>query len=557
MFDNTKMLTGLLIAITSTIAATRAHAQDFLKFSVTSVQEDIEALNSVAIGPDGHVYAAGISGSIYRWVIDQGTGLADSPAENLFSTAGSSVIMTGIAFDPSSTADNLILWSSYNSLPYQQRGFGGQIDRIELPTVGSGSVATSQNYISGLPVELHQNNGIAFGPDDRLYIAQGSVDASGGDVANPETPLSASVLVADVNDGNFLSDGLSVNVNTDQGYDPTAIDARVLVYAEGLRNAYDLAWHSNGNLYSAVNGNDGPAPLPDDPDTQFDESNVSSGRPDETFVNVQPGKFYGHPNPSQGNYISFAGNPTPGAGNDGDWENVDYPGGTLPEPGWDESLIHNILSDAGTNSVSPNGIVEYRGPNDLQGRVLVSFFVGGANQIAAVELAVDGSVLQVDTLTDLDSNNLDVNAPLDVAVDLITGRIYAASYDSQTGSPNNSATAGGLFLLTPFDPNAPPNGSFDGDLDIDADDFAILVANIHTDVSQLSVLGAYSLGDITGDRRIDYKDVSSFNLAYEEFVSSGSLASQLSNKVPEPASLIMLAVMLGILLRLGRTSVEK
>ena len=37
-------------------------------------------------------------------------------------------------------------------------------------------------------------------------------------------------------------------------YDPFAEDAVVKIFATGVRNAYDLVWHSNGQLYVPTNG---------------------------------------------------------------------------------------------------------------------------------------------------------------------------------------------------------------------------------------------------------------------------------------------------------------
>ena len=36
---------------------------------------------------------------------------------------------------------------------------------------------------------------------------------------------------------------------TASGYNPFAPGAPVTIYASGVRNAYDLVWHSNGQLY--------------------------------------------------------------------------------------------------------------------------------------------------------------------------------------------------------------------------------------------------------------------------------------------------------------------
>ena len=47
-----------------------------------------------------------------------------------------------------------------------------------------------------------------------------------------------------------------LDVKTDGGgtYNPFAADAPLTIYATGVRNAYDLVWHSNGRLYVPTNG---------------------------------------------------------------------------------------------------------------------------------------------------------------------------------------------------------------------------------------------------------------------------------------------------------------
>jgi glucose/arabinose dehydrogenase len=36
-------------------------------------------------------------------------------------------------------------------------------------------------------------------------------------------------------------------------YNPFAANAPVKIFATGIRNAYDLVWHRNGNLYVPTN----------------------------------------------------------------------------------------------------------------------------------------------------------------------------------------------------------------------------------------------------------------------------------------------------------------
>jgi glucose/arabinose dehydrogenase len=100
-------------------------------------------------------------------------------------------------------------------------------------TDGDGQADARNDIITDLPVGRHQTNGLAFDPDGRLYIGQGSIDdhAEYGIV-----PREASILRAN-HDGTDL-----------------------VVYASGLRNPYDLAFHPvTGELFATDNGRDTPA----------------------------------------------------------------------------------------------------------------------------------------------------------------------------------------------------------------------------------------------------------------------------------------------------------
>lgn len=93
---------------------------------------------------------------------------------------------------------------------------------------GDGVADEAQEIISGLPNGRHQNNGLAFGPDGKLYLTLGSTC----DVCQERDPRSATILRAN-------PDGSSLEI-----------------YARGLRNAYDLAFHPNGDLFATDNGRD-------------------------------------------------------------------------------------------------------------------------------------------------------------------------------------------------------------------------------------------------------------------------------------------------------------
>ena len=402
--------------------------QAFLEFNEFVDDTTSSPLTSIEIGPDGRLYAAGLRGEIFRWDLDPVTGQATNQTI-VFTTAGNSntLLQTGIAFDPNSTASNLILWNSYAA--DAGPGFSGRIDRIDLDS------GTSQNFINGLGVAAHQNNDLVFGSDERLYFGSGSLTFGGGIPNNnelAETPLSAAILVADVNSASFTA---NLNVAPNSGYDPTAPGAPVTVFAEGVRNAFDVVQHSNGFFYSGVNGNDTPNIfVPDDPNTAANEA-VLTGRPDETFIRLDPKYYYGHPNTSIGNLIANGGNPTDGM--DGDFENTNYPVGTLPDPRFTDAVnsgvIYNLLAAVGSASASPNGLAEYTADTGLQGRILVALF-NNTREIGAIELDANGNAIGFDSLTLPGGGELFVGNPLDVTVDPTTGNIFVASFLGKNGN---------------------------------------------------------------------------------------------------------------------------
>ncbi|MEJ7676434.1 MAG: hypothetical protein WKG06_00845 [Segetibacter sp.] len=105
-------------------------------------------------------------------------------------------------------------------------------------------------------------------------------------------------------------------------YNPYNPNAPLTIYASGVRNGYDLVWHSNGNLYVAANGSAAGGNTPASvngtlrPDgTTYNGpsvpalSNVQQTQKDWLFRIVKGG-YYGHPNPLRGEYVMNGGNPT-------------------------------------------------------------------------------------------------------------------------------------------------------------------------------------------------------------------------------------------------------
>lgn len=417
----------------------QAQSSGSFRFNSTQIGNQGGA-SSVAIGPDGNVYVSDVTGSILRYRIDPLTGLSLGQ-ETLFSQPGAQIV--GIAFDPTANPNNLGLWVSYAtrapSSTYNTT-YNGVISRLTVPTVGSSTVAVKQDVVIGLPTLPrlnHQPNGLAFGPDGRLYQSVGGLATLGGtpNWDSEETLLSGAVIAIDLRHPAFSStQPLNVQTAAPVNYNPLATGAPVQLFATGLRNAYDLVWHSNGSLYAALNQN-----------SIYGEYTPSApgipavnALPNEALARVMLGRYYGHPNPTRGEFVLNGGNPTAQVD---PWEIGEYPVGVQPDADFNPALLYDIRRLGGN---SPNGIAEYTGPGPLNGRLLVAFFAG-AKTIHSFALGANGLVTAEAALKNSSGSNLLLSSPLDVAVHP-SGRIYVANYGEGTAG----AIGGGLWLLDPI-----------------------------------------------------------------------------------------------------------
>ncbi len=299
---------------------------------------------STTIGPDHKLYAGSINGYVFRYTIEADGTLTNQ--EKLTTVRDNNLdangfpenrTIVGLTFDPASTADNLILWVTDN---FTYAGtddvpnWSSKLDRLSGP-----NLENFQNVLVNLPRSAHDHeaNSIAFGPDGKLYFTMGSNTGMGyPDVAwanRPESLLAGAVLRVDPDK---LPTALPLDVKPADGggtYDPYAVDAPVTLYATGVRNAFDLVWHSNGQLYAPTNGSASGANIPGVPTAAPAE--CSTTRPDlavngpwsytgpavatilgnptaqtDYVHKITPGGYYGHPNPTRCEYISYGGNPT-------------------------------------------------------------------------------------------------------------------------------------------------------------------------------------------------------------------------------------------------------
>jgi hypothetical protein len=390
----------------------------------------------VAIGPDHRLYVSAFDGRILRFDI-QSDGTLSQPTTfgTLLKANHGPRLVTGFCFDPASTAAAPILWVSHGQLALQgSDDWTGTISRL--------SGASFENYrdaVVHLPrgTKDHLNNQPSFGPDGALYFGHPSNTAMGAPDKvwgwRPERLLSASILRLDVKS---LGDR-TLDVKTEGGgvYDPFSPGAPLTIYATGIRNGYDLLFHSNGRLYSPVNGSaaGGNAPASDDP--RFARGRrLDTGKPydgpkvpavtnvqqteNDTLLMIQQHAYYGHPNPLRGEFALNGGNPT--AGRD-PHEVLAYPVGTKPD-----ANFHDVAFDFGAH-LSPTGVIEVKTPGALLGRVLITRYSGGDDVIvlsASKDGAITESVTGIDGLTSF-------NDPLDLAEDPRNGNLYVVEFGAK------------------------------------------------------------------------------------------------------------------------------
>lgn len=150
--------------------------------------------------------------------------------------------------------------------------FGGQINVLR-DTNGDGASDENNLILDGLfSLDIqHSNNGIAFGPDGKLYIA----------IGGPR------VGQLELKDETYWYKGQPRDDWQFGGVLQADADGKNLkLYARGLRNPYDLAFGADGRLYAGDNG-DESIPVPDGDELNSIEQGADYGYP----------YFFGEPPP--------------------------------------------------------------------------------------------------------------------------------------------------------------------------------------------------------------------------------------------------------------------
>ena len=379
-----------------------------------------DAFTALSFGPDGSLYAGTFSGQLYRFPVEaDGTLGKPLVSTALLQAWRGPRMITGFAFEPG--AEDPTLWVSHGQMvPPGETGeiLGADNDTGAISVVSGAGLGQTRDAVVNLPrgYKDHLNFQPAFGPDGRLYFNQGSHTSAGSPDRKwglrPEGPLTAATLMLDP---------------VKLGDAPHPVDARgtsdaLSVYATGIRSGYDLLWHSNGTLYTAVNGAAAGGATPAIPAADgrdlvppIDDLDLTS---DDVLLAVEPGRYYGHPNPARGEFTLLGGNPTAGV----DPQEVpQYPVGTPPSEAYTPPAF-----TFGKN-LSPNGLVEWtadRFSEELGGAILVTRYSAGDD---VQVLIPDGSGRITASLTNLVGLRRFTD-PLDLTLDPSTGNLYVAEY---------------------------------------------------------------------------------------------------------------------------------
>ncbi len=194
---------------------------------------------ALAMGPDRKLYAGSLDGFVVRWPVNaDGTLGAAEEIASIRTANGGDRMLTGIVFDPSSTATNPKLWVTHGDFSFDvdAEAWSGKLTLLSGP-----ALATTQDVLVGLPRAAHNHltNQAVFGPDGAMYLSQGgnTAQARQGQHLGPARRDAAERAILRV-DLTRITPGQPLDVRTVDGggtYDPFAAGVPVTLYATGLQ----------------------------------------------------------------------------------------------------------------------------------------------------------------------------------------------------------------------------------------------------------------------------------------------------------------------------------
>ena len=203
-----------------------------------NVEQDKDAVtgDGLVAGGAGLAVMPGFGANVFFLGLSNPTSIAVSGDERVFVSEQDGDIAVLMDADSDGTADSAELdargfVAPLGLLHHEDTLYvshGGSVTAL-INSDGDGQVDEIETIVSGLPVGIHQNNGLALGSDGKMYLTLGSTC----NACRERSELSASVLQLN----------------------PDGSDMRV--YSSGLRNVYDIAFHpEDGTLFGADNGRD-------------------------------------------------------------------------------------------------------------------------------------------------------------------------------------------------------------------------------------------------------------------------------------------------------------
>jgi glucose/arabinose dehydrogenase len=452
---DTAGVTMVPFQLTFTTGAASAPVDPTISFTQTALANTAgNKFTDLKIGPDGKLYASTEDGRIFRYGINADGTLGTPLILNQLQAAnGGNRLITGFAFDPASTAANPILWisNSFYALSGATDGvdFTGKISVLSM----IGGKWTVRDAVTNLPRSIadHSTEQPIFGPGPiaghkYLYFAQASSNAFGAPDTTwgnrPEHLLTAAILRLDTSALNLSAGPINVRTPDAGGtYNPFATGAPLIIYATGVRNAFSLIFTANGNLLAVNNGSSAGGNTPgfsSSNPNQINGRRIDTGAPykgpnvpaltnvqqteDDYLYNIKQGGYYGHPNPTRGEYVLNDGHPS--SGGVANEIVASYPLGTSPDPNY-----RGAVWDFGPH-VSPDGIIEYQDKTfggALQGALLVTEYSAGSD-IVALKRDASGKVISetkgIAGLTNLGN-------PISLVENMANGNIYVAELGGQ------------------------------------------------------------------------------------------------------------------------------
>ena len=194
-------------------------------------------VGTLVAGGAGLVVPSGFGANVYFLGLSNPTSIAVSGDGRVFVSEQDGDIAVLTDTDSNGTADSADLYARGFVAPlgllYHEDtlyvSHRGSVTAL-IDSDGDGQVDEIETIVSDVPVGIHQNNGLALGPDGKMYLTLGSTC----NACRERSELSASVLQLN----------------------PDGSDMRVFA-SLGLRNVYDIAFHpEDGTLFGADNGRD-------------------------------------------------------------------------------------------------------------------------------------------------------------------------------------------------------------------------------------------------------------------------------------------------------------